>query len=206
MAEPAVLPPPHIPSQILFEGAQELLGKAELQHLLERCHPITTPLNGSGAARKPFDLQPDQLVQILEDVYGVSGGQGLALRLGRTAFKYGLKRLGQQAGLDTVEYRFLPAQRRLETGLAALAWIVNQEFGDDVQLIDDGAAWLWRSENCPVCRDRKSERPCCTLTVGMIQAFAGWATGGQFYRVVETACRAMGEAVCVFRIEKKPLD
>ena len=211
MVEPAALSPSRISTQILLEGAQELLGSATLQSLIERLQPDPLPWNGNGA-RKRSDhlrsvfLQPERFVQALEAVYGVQGGRGLALRIGRAAFKYGLAQLGEQAGLNSVEFRLLPAPRRLKTGLAALAGIVSQEFGDEVQVIDQGDAWLWQSTNCPVCRGRQSEDPCCTLTVGLLQEFASWAGGGRFYRVTEINCRATNQPLCVFRIDKKPLD
>lgn len=198
----------HLVDQILLAGAQDVLGAEKLNHVLgelsldnnaaqveQPASELSMPLDDAGS-----------LLQMLEGIYGVPGGRGLALRIGRAAFKYGLKQFGDQAGLFRSEYRLLPAPRRIATGLNILAQVIAQECNDPISVTDGGAYWLWRSESCPLCHDHQSADPCCHVVVGLLQEFTAWAGGGRFYPVTEIACRANGGAVCEFRVEKKPLD
>lgn len=210
MTQYAAFAPSLVSTQIFLDSAQELLGKVTLQGLVGRFAPENQPVKANGTDKHAVGaqvvFQPEQFVQILEEIYGIPGGRGLALRMGRAAFRYGLKQLGEEAGLNAVAYRLLPVPRKQETGLKILAQQVEQLLGDRITLTDEGDAWIWRSENCPFCHNRKSEDPCCAMTVGFLQEFMSWASGGRYYRVVETACHATNGTACTFRIEKKPVD
>jgi predicted hydrocarbon binding protein len=194
MIQPAFQPTTTIPVNILFQGAQDLLGSENLRNVIDL---LPSPVSLDDASH---------FVDILEARYGLAGGRGIALRIGRIAFQYGIKQFGEQAGFNTVEYRLLPAPRRLEIGLQRIADIVSLHCNDKITILDEGVQWLWRSESSPFCQDRHSADPCCFLTVGFLQAFMSWAGSGRFYRVVETNCQAVGDNCCIFRIDKKPLD
>jgi predicted hydrocarbon binding protein len=43
------------------------------------------------------------------------------------------------------------------------------------------------------------------LAVGLLQEAFSVFGRGQEFRVIQTECRAIGSAVCVFRIEKEPI-
>lgn len=210
MTQYAAFAPSLVSTQIFLDSAQELLGKVTLQGLVGRFAPDGQPVNASGADKLVVEaqaaFQPEQFVQILEEIYGIPGGRGLALRMGRAAFRYGLKQLGEEAGLNAVTYRLLPVPRKQAVGLKILAQQVEKLLGDRITLTDEGDAWIWRSENCPFCQSRKSDDPCCAMTVGFLQEFMSWAGGGRYYRVVETECHAANGTACTFRIEKKPVD
>ncbi|HET9910528.1 MAG TPA: 4-vinyl reductase, partial [Anaerolineales bacterium] len=47
------------------------------------------------------------LTNMLEQVYGPHGGRGLALRIGRACFNYGLRQYGKQLGLMEMTFRLL---------------------------------------------------------------------------------------------------
>ena len=184
-------------TQILFEGAEDVLGADKLRDLLagQRQDDILFSWANAGP-----------LLRQMEKTYGVAGARGLAQRIGRAAFKYGVKRFGEQAGIHTPEFRLLPAPRRIATGLAILAQVLGDECNDTISVMDSGPYWLWRSERCPVCQDHTSPDPNCYLVVGLLQEFTTWAGGGRFYPVTETACRSNGAPACEYRIDKKPLD
>jgi predicted hydrocarbon binding protein len=109
-------------------------------------------------------------------------------------------------GITSADFRLQRAPQRMQAGLHALAQQLMQDSGDRITLHATDTHWIWRSENCPVCRGRVTGAASCYLTVGFIQEFMAWSGGGRFYRVTETECLAAGAAACTFSIEKKPLD
>lgn len=154
---------------------------------------------GLGQQREPALIQFNAFIQALEEIYGQPASRGLALRIGRASFQYGLKKYGDQAGFRAMEFRLLPAPRRLENGLRSLAQIIARECGSSISVSDEGAYWQWRV-------DRQTTAQDCFLIAGLLQEFTNWAGGGRFYRVEETECQACGSLACTYRIEKKPLD
>ncbi|RPJ46775.1 MAG: hypothetical protein EHM21_08500 [Chloroflexi bacterium] len=196
-----------VTAQILLAGAQEILGTEGMRKIIERL---------SSGAGSPKDMSPGWEEKIslaqagpflreLETLYGATGGRGLALRIGRAVFHYGLKHLGEQAGFRKTEFRLLPAPRRLDNGLRTLARIVGDECNSSVAVSDEGTHWLWRMDRRPNDPGPQMGDP-CYLIAGLLQEFTAWAGGGRFYRVVETECQAAGCPACVYQIEKKPLD
>ncbi len=187
MVENALSANSKVTAQILLDAAQEILGKETLHSVIER----VSQRGQSALAAGPF-------LRALEEIYGAPGGRGLALRIGRATFRYGLKYFGEKAGFHTTEFRLLPAPRRLKNGLQTLARLVAEESGGRISVSDGEDYWLWRMDT--------SSSQNCFLIAGLLQEFTTWAGAGRFYRVVETECRASGCPACVYRIEKKPLD
>lgn len=205
MVNTIVNTPLKVTTQILLDGAQEILGMETLQKVVERVAPGGSSPCGGAFHKLPL-REAGPFLRALEEMYGQPSGRGLALRIGRAAFRYGLKCFGDRAGFLSVEYRLLPAPRRLESGLRSLACLFGEEYCSKISVSDEGTCWLWRME-----RDPKTAGPDCFLIAGLLQEFTTWAGGGRFYRVVEIECaegrsEAAGSPACVFRIEKKPLD
>jgi len=192
MANPTMQGDSNIAVHILLESAHEILGERKLL-------PSFDPENGNNIGSSNVEM----VLQALQDDFGVLGSRGLALRMGRAAFKYGLKYLGDQNGFRTTEFRLLPAPRRLETGLHTLAHIVSEMFHQPVTVADEHSFWIWRVEHTR--GNPQSELNCYWMT-GLLQAFLTWAGGGRFFQVVETECWSSGGPACVFKIEKRPLD
>ncbi len=172
-----------------MEGIVELLGVETAQRLIE----------DAPAGDQSLALQ-------LEKLYGCEGGQGLALRIGRVVFHKILQQYGQASGLNSVEFRLLPAPRRLKKGLTLLSQIWSEHFGERVELTEQGSYWWWRAEDCSLCQDHLDFDVCCYLLVGVLQELLSWAGGGRFYPVREAACRASGADACIFQIDPRPLD
>lgn len=194
MVIPTVSDQPEPIFQLFVEGAQEMLGLDHFQHVLD--------LPQTGLEHTPVVTLPIAL----EQHYGAPGGRGLAVRIGRSAFKYLLQRRGDAMGLTSAEFRLQRAPQRMRAGLHLLAQQLIQDSGDRITIQDSETHWVWRSENCPVCTGRSTGDASCYLTVGLIQEFLAWSGGGRFYRVTERECRAAGASTCAFWIEKKPLD
>ncbi len=157
-------------------------------------------ISGGRRPQDTFSLaQVNLFMHALKEMCGETGSRGLALRIGRAAFQYGLKRYGDQAGFRSMEYRLLPAPRRLEDGLHRLANIVEGEWGSNITVSDEGTFWQWRMSRQAVTQD-------CFIIAGLLQEFTSWAGGGRFYRVLETECQGWGSPACTYRVEKKPID
>lgn len=195
-------------TRLFLEGAEEVLGAEQLNRLVKEITPEGGELKGEpqneGIPLTLADAGP--LLWKLESLYGAASGRGLAVRIGRSVFKYGLQQYGDQAGFHAVEFRLLPSPRRIAAGLQLLAQALGEACHDTITVTDGDTYWLWQSQHCPICRDHTSPDPCCYLVIGLLQEFAAWAGGGRFYPVTETTCRASGGPSCEYRIEKKPLD
>ncbi len=188
----------NLAGQLLLEGARELLGTDYIQQITRSNPPFT---------EEHWKLEEAvSFLGVLEKMYGETGGHGLAQRIGRAAFRYGMHEVGDQIGFRTLTFRLLPAPRRVENGLQRLARLVSHACGSTVTVTDAGAAWVWHSSGCSTCQQNACVGSCCHLMVGLLQEFASWASGGRYFRVTESQCQANGASACVFQVEKKPLD
>lgn len=190
-------------AHVILEGAREILGEEQLNQTLDEV------LSKEGCCAEGDSLTwlgARNLIAYTEKSYGALGSQGLALRIGRAAFKYGLEAYGDEMGFRTTEFRLLPAPRRLKTGLKEMAQLIAETYRQTVEVVDTDAFWEWRMLDGPDSLARTETNTFCYLISGVIQEFLTWAGGGRYYRVTETECRMAGGAACVFRIEKKPLD
>lgn len=194
MVDAAVSVESKLTVQILFEGAQEVLG-------IERMQAVRNLLPQAGALCSPAD-ETEQFLRVLEEMFRAPAVHGLALRIGRATFPYWLKYLGDQLGFRNQEFRLLPAPRRIDAGLQALAGMLGELCGEEIILSDEGKYWQWQV----VDRLRSETVSACFLKVGLLQEFACWAGGGRFYPVTRTECCAAGGSACTYRIDKKPLD
>ena len=82
-------------------GSMLFLNLAALSSLAENYPPDNTSLEF------PFTTVSN-LTEMLEQVYGPHGGRGLALRVGRACFNYGVRQYGTQMGLTEMAFRLLP--------------------------------------------------------------------------------------------------
>lgn len=194
--------------QIMLEGAEEIIGHSGIQAVFSRAvesHVLGSQTPGTGK----WGLTSAELSSIqiaLEDLYGQRGGRGVSLRAGRASFKYILRSYGQALGLTDLAFRLKPAPSRLKSGLESLAGWFSDLSGGTVAIDSANGIWFWRAERCPFCWLRQSSEPVCAYTVGLVQEFLAWASGGKVYHVQEVECLAMSGTACVVRIEGKPLD
>jgi predicted hydrocarbon binding protein len=138
----------------------------------------------------------------LDDLYGVRGGRGMALRSGRAWFARGMIQFGALRGIADPAFRALPLENRLHVGLQALADIFSN-FSDQASRIEDDEAVIrFIVDPSPFAVARTAERPVCHPLVGLLQEHARWASNGREYIVRETHCAASGEEHCLFLINK----
>lgn len=179
-------------------GLNAILNLAKLPEYIDKLPPNNLD--------KEFDFTDfSKLNGALEDMYGPRGGRGLALRAGRATFAQGLKDFGALAGAGDLAFKVLPLQQKLKIGIPAMAKIFSTVSDQKTRVEEKDDHFLYIIEKCPVCWDRKSDKPTCHVAVGLLQEGLRWVSGGNEFRVGETKCHAMGDEHCVFKIEKEPI-
>jgi predicted hydrocarbon binding protein len=141
----------------------------------------------------------------LESAYGPRAGRGLAMRVGRACFKYGLREFAPELGLTNQSFRLLPLQTKIKTGSEAFAGLFNNYTDQRVSLEMDEKYIFWQMQRCPLCWGRQTEDPCCHLEVGLLQEALFWVSGGKYFEVEEKKCIACGDSECTIRIARTPI-
>jgi predicted hydrocarbon binding protein len=182
------------------KGMEQLLGLAQLPHLIENYPPANL--------ERGFDFaQFGALNLALEELYGPRGGRGLALRAGRTTFAGALSQFGALAGVEAMAFKMLPPGRKLKVGLSALARIFTEISDQRSSVEEKGDEFHYLVHRNAVCWGRTGEaKPVCYMLVGILQEALNRISGGREFRVDEAACQAAGGQVCHFVIKKEPLS
>jgi len=147
-----------------------------------------------------------QLQESLEQVYGPHGGRGIALRVGRACFQYGLREYGSMLGITGMAFRLLSLPTKIHTGARSFADLFNQHTDQRVRIEEKDDKLLWHIECCPLCWERKTTEPVCHLAVGLLQEALYWLSGGKIFTVEEIACTARGDPACTIVIDPTPLS
>jgi len=193
---------------IILQGMEELMGRNGVDTVLH----FASLENLDKADLKPrmesvFSFEVVSLLQrTLEQIYGPRGGRGLALRIGRACFKYGLREYGSMLGLTEMAFRLLPLPTKLHLGAKSFAELFNKHTDQRVRVEEKEEQIIWNIERCPLCWERKSEEPVCHLAVGLLQESLYWLSGGKVFNVEEMACIARGDPACVIVIDKTPIS
>ena len=176
-------------------GIHAILNHTKLQHWINSYPPNNLDLS--------FPFSDLSQIQIgLEEIYGPRGGQGLALRIGQACFKYGIREFGPMLGITDMAFRLLPLPTKLSKGAEIFADTFNKFTDQRVRIEDTEEKIFWHIERCPVCWQRKTNKPSCNLAVGILQEALYWISGGKFFNVEEIACIAQGDPACTIIIEK----
>lgn len=193
--------------RMVLDALEENIGRNGLNALLN--------LTGAGhfiQAPPPDDLefgfdlaQVSNLNRALETIYGLRGARGLALRSGRALFDRIQDGFELPTGLNDLAFRMLPLQTRLRIGVPALARTLTQHSDQICRVLDKGQYYDFSVDRCANCWGHQAGQPVCFMVVGLLQEAMSVFSRGQEFRVVQTECRAMGAATCVFRLEKEPI-
>ena len=179
-------------------GVNAVLNLASLPSFIENYPPDNTSLDF------PFTTVSN-LTGVLEQAYGPHGGRGLALRIGRACFNYGVRQYGTQMGLTEMAFRLLPLPAKLHAGAKAFAELFNTFTDQQVRVEEEDGKILWHIERCPLCWDRKTHEPVCHLAVGLLQEALYWLSGGKVFNVEEKTCIAAGDKTCTIVIDQTPI-
>jgi predicted hydrocarbon binding protein len=180
-------------------GVNALLKLASLSSLIENY-----PSDNTEPAF-PFSTVSN-LTEMLEQAYGPHGGRGLALRIGRACFNYGVRHYSAQMGLTEMAFRLLPLPSKLHAGSTAFAELFNKFTDQRVRVEEDDGKILWHIERCPLCWERKAHDPVCHLAVGLLQEALYWLSGGKVFNVEEKTCIAAGDQTCTIVIDQTPIS
>jgi bacteriochlorophyll 4-vinyl reductase len=180
-------------------GLNAILNLANLSHLID--NPPADNLE------RQFDFADFSSINgALEEMYGPRGGRGLAQRAGRAVFNEGLRNFGALAGAGDLAFKVLPLPIKLKIGLPAMAKIFTTT-SDQLSTVEEkDDHFIYTIHRCPVCYGRTTEKPCCHIATGVIQAGLHWVSGGKEFKVYETACIANGAKTCEFIVYKEPLS
>lgn len=179
-------------------GVNAVLNLAQLYHLVNNY-----PANNLDLGFTFTDFS--SILATLDEMYGVRGGRGLALRAGRETWKYALKEFVPILGITDLALRMLPLGIKIKIGLDVFAETFNKFSDQRVRLGEDERGYLWIIERCPVCWQRSSDTPCCHLAIGLLEQALDWVSKGRRFKVEEVACIATGDETCTMVIEKKPI-
>lgn len=146
-----------------------------------------------------------RITDTLEHAYGPHGGRGLALRVGRACFNYGVRQYGTQLGLTEMAFRLLPLPMKLSAGARVFAELFNNFTDQRVRVEEEEGKLLWHIDRCPLCWERKAQDPVCHLAVGLLQEALYWLSGGKVFNVEEQTCIAMGDTTCTIVIDQSPI-
>jgi predicted hydrocarbon binding protein len=193
MTVPSFHYPNHM-GRIMLESMEEVMGRNGLQDVLALADRKQLASNYPPAnLEREFSFETVSALQAtLEQAYGSRSGRGLAQRVGRVCFKYGLRDFGDSLGLTETAFRLLPMRSKLRTAGRALADLFNK--------------LLWQIERCPLCWGRHADEAVCHLAVGLLQESLYWLSSGKMFRVEETHCTARGDSTCTIEIHSTPLD
>ncbi len=142
----------------------------------------------------------------LEQRYGESAGKGLAQRIGRACFRFGLREYGKPLGLTTTSFRLLPFPSKLKTFATAVAGMFNSIAGECVRVEEADGKLRWHMVSCPFCQTAQASHAICLLPVGLAEEALYWLSGGKMFSVEEIACVARGDGACTVQVDEAPLS
>lgn len=207
IAQPKQLFYPNKMGRIILQALDEVLGRNGINAVLNvAALPALLQAYPQNNLDLAFPFEYIRQIHVaLENVYGPRAGRGLALRVGRASFKYGLREFGPALGITDLAFRLLPLSVKMRTGLESLAdWFTR--FSDQkISIEEHEHHFLWKAQTCPVCNGRESNAPICHLFTGILQEALYWLSSGKFFEVEQTACMAQGDAEDVFVISKQSL-
>lgn len=207
MLEPGGLYYPNRIARSFFVAMDDVMGQhglSTLLHLADMEAYIGNPPPDNLA--RQFDFAAiAALNQALEEMYGARGGRGMALRIGRASFAYGLKHFGVLRGMSDPVFRALPLNKQVIYGLNGLAAVFSNFSDQTSRMEQDDDTLHFMSDVCAFAWGRTADKPVCHMMVGLLQEGLRWATNGYEFYVREIACRASGNDECIFHINKQAI-
>ncbi|MGB7341252.1 MAG: 4-vinyl reductase [Phototrophicaceae bacterium] len=207
MQEPSGLYYPNRIARAFFAAMDDVMGPNGLSALLTSANMetyLTHPPDND--LKRAFDFAAiATLNEGLEEMYGVRGGRGMALRIGQSAFARGLKDFGAMRAVNHPAFKNLSLSKRITYGLNGLAAILTN-FSDQRATVESQEnTLLFVSDISPFAWGRTAEKPVCHMMGGIILECLRWSSNGYEFYVREVECTATGHEHCVFRVNKSAI-
>jgi predicted hydrocarbon binding protein len=199
---------PNKAARITLESLESVMGKNGLNAIMNLAHlPNLIDNYPPNNLDREFDFADFTAINwALEEMYGPRGGRGLALRAGRATFTDVLRNFGALAGVGDLAFKVLPLQAKLRIGVPAMARIFSQISDQHSTVVEQESELIYTIHRCPQCWGRTAlDKPVCFMGIGLLQEGLKWLSGGNEFRVNESKCMAMGDAVCEYIIQKTPV-
>lgn len=193
--------------RIILTAMEQIMGRHGVNAVLNLAHlyPLVNNYPPNNLNLEFSFAEVSAIQQTLDEMYGVRGGRGLALRAGRETWKYALQEFVPVLGITDLASRILPLGIKIKIGLEVFAETFNKFTDQQVRLGEDERGYLWMIDRCPVCWQRSSNTPCCHLAVGLLEQSMNWVSRGRRFHVEEVSCIACGDDTCTIVISKKPI-
>ena len=203
---------PNLLLHVVFQQVNDLMGEKSLAMLLRQ-----SGLSDYLANPPPTDEAPSILISeystLLANIYELFGPRG-----SRAIFVQGGRQGGQEIrrmhptrySLAGAALKLLPENRRMEMILQKVEEEGVELYGNPHHLREEDDAFIMEIHKCPYCGEiaRRAQagdlavsRPCCHIATAVYQEMIEWGTGNP-HPTQETACIALGDPACVFRIDK----
>jgi hypothetical protein len=182
-------------NQILMSSAQEIFGEGDVCANFSRFDP---ELEQNGAHTL------EEFQAYLQKQCGCTGGRGAAILAGRSMFNTILRCAGESLGWFDSHYLMLPLSQRLKKGLQNLAWQWGKMNHREISIQEMDDHWLWIQSIPPI--QSESSYHNCDLTVGLLQEFTSWLSGGKFYDIQEVPPTDETRTARIIKVSKRALD
>ncbi len=191
---------------ITVRALGNIIGEDNLSFLLKKAGLYIYPYDAchAGAAGSSASFQLPLLMMSLENQFGKKQGRRFARLTGKRIFPEILDFYGSQTGLSETTIAYVPADKSLSVALGAMAVILQQFGGQELNLSKEDNVYFIRIDICMACRGRNhAVGPACDLVAGLLEAGIGWFCEGVAYDVKEVQCQAKGDKACVFSVKKR---
>ncbi|MGE5124447.1 MAG: V4R domain-containing protein [Acidobacteriaceae bacterium] len=192
-----------------FKALVEVMGKNGFNAMLNLAHLGKYIQNyPADDMERGFDFADFSAIQsALEEMYGFEGSQLFIKRAGKATFEQSLRQYGALAGVVNPAFRNLPLVAQIRIGIQALARIMTHVSDQMISVEESETEIRYRVTRCPHCWGRSNEaRPMCTFETGLLEESLAYFSGGLKFTVQETHCLSMGQAACVYAIQKPRLN
>jgi predicted hydrocarbon binding protein len=187
--------PPALLQQFILTANQEV-GRNELAQIINELGlldlNVISSLNELQAAETYAEIQ-----RRLRVYYG-RGARGILLRIGQNLWKPVLQKQGILTRLQAFGVKIIPSGMRQKPVLDLLARVMRGHEGS-VSVHSMDLNLLFVDSSSPTTTGLQEAQPVCFVTLGLIRGMLFWATGKD-YDVEETACCAMGNDACEFKV------
>ena len=203
---------PNLLLHVVFQQVRDLMGEKSLAMLL-RQSGLSDYTNNPPPADESPAITVHEYSTLLANIYEVFGPRG-----SRAIFTQGGRQGGQEIRrLHPARYavagaalKLLPENKRIELILQKVEEEGMELYGNPHRLQEEDDAFVMEIHDCPYCAEiaRRARaggpsvsHPVCHIATAVYQEMIAWGTGHS-HPVRETACIALGDPACVFRIEK----